>query len=131
MEVVALMVDTGLETLMRLTSLPEGTQVGVACTTAAGAENMKLSIQRAGLGHLKVVTGCNQERSSLKKMIADVSVIVCSSLVESKLRSLVPKDKELIVDNKRIDKAGVEMLRSRLMELTSGDYPQDISQSQD
>ena len=48
MEVVALMVDTSLETLMRLTSLPEGIKVAVACTTAAGTENMKLSIQRAG-----------------------------------------------------------------------------------
>lgn len=58
MEVVALMVDTSLETLMRLTSLAEGTKVGVACTTAADAENMKLSIQRAGLKHLRMITGC-------------------------------------------------------------------------
>ena len=129
MEVVALMVDTGLETLMRLTSLPEGAKVGVACTTAAGAENMKLSIQRAGLGHLKVITGCGEERSSLKKMISEASVVVCSSLVESKLRALVPKGKEFIVDNKRIDKAGIEMLRSRLMEINADDYSQEISPS--
>jgi len=122
MEVVALMVDTSLETLMRLTSLPEGTKVGVACTTAAGAENMKLSIQRAGLKHLRVITGCGEERFSLQRMIAEASVIVCSSLVESKLRALAPKGKELIVDNKRIDKAGIEMLRSRLAEKVSGNY---------
>jgi DNA-binding transcriptional regulator YhcF (GntR family) len=122
MEVVALMVDTSLETLMRLMSLPEGTNVGVACTTAAGAENMKLSIQRAGLKHLRVITGCGEERSSLQKMIAEASVVVCSSLVESKLRALAPKGKEIIVDNKRIDKAGIEMLRSRLMEMATGDY---------
>jgi GntR family transcriptional regulator len=129
MEVVALMVDTSIETLMRLTSLPEGTRVGVACTTRAGAENMKLSIQRAGLGHLRVIIGCVEERSSLQKMIAEASVVVCSSLVESKLRTLVPKGKEIIVDNKKIDKAGIEMLRSRLMELTSGDYDREISPS--
>jgi len=107
---------------MRLTSLPEGTKVGVACTTAAGAENMKLSIQRAGLKHLRVITGCGEERFSLQRMIAEASVIVCSSLVESKLRALAPKGKELIVDNKRIDKAGIEMLRSRLAEKVSGNY---------
>jgi hypothetical protein len=54
-------------------------------------------------------------------MIAEASVIVCSSLVESKLRAIAPKGKEIIVDNKRIDKAGIEMLRSRLMEMASGD----------
>ncbi len=119
-EVVALMVDTSLETLMRLTSLPEGTTVGVACTTAAGAENMKLSIQRAGLKHLRVITGCGEKRSSIQKMMAEASVVVCSSLVEDRLRGLAPEGKEIIVDNKRIDKAGIELLRERLKEPVAG-----------
>jgi hypothetical protein len=121
------MVDTSLETLMRLTSLPEGTKVGVACTTRAGAENMKLSIQRAGLEHLRVISGCGEERSSLQKMIAEASVVVCSSLVERKLRALTPKGKELIVDNKSIDKAGIEMIRSRLMEIPSAGVTKESS----
>jgi GntR family transcriptional regulator len=120
MEVVALMVNTSLETLMQLMSLPEGTQVGVACTTLAGAENMKLSIQRAGLKHLRVITGCGEERSSLKKVIAEASVVLCSSLIESKLRAMAPKGKKIIVDNKRIDSAGIQMLRSRLKEMAAG-----------
>ena len=120
MEVVALMVDTSLDTLMRLTALPDGTTVGVACTTKPGSENMKLSIQRAGLKHLQVITGCAEKNGSIEKMIAEASVIVCSSLVESQLRTLVPKNKELVVDNKRIDPAGIAMLRSRLLEMNSG-----------
>jgi len=120
MEVVALMVDTSLDTLMRLTALPEGTKVGVACTTRAGSENMKLSIQRAGLKHLQVISGCSAKKASLEKMIAEASVVVCSSLVEGRVRTLIPRNKELVVDNKRIDQAGIEMLRSRLVEMNSG-----------
>jgi len=60
-------------------------------------------------------------------MIAEASVVVCSSLVESKLRALTPKGKELIVDNKSIDKAGIEMIRSRLMEITSADVTKESS----
>jgi hypothetical protein len=127
MEVVALMVDTSLETLMRLTSLSEGTRVGVACTTAAGAENMKLSIQRAGLAHLCVTTGCGEKKSSLRRMMAGASVVVCSSLVEDQLRSMAPTGKQIIVDHKRIDKSGIEMLRARLAELTSGGYAPEPS----
>ncbi|MCU0605553.1 MAG: GntR family transcriptional regulator [Desulfobacterales bacterium] len=127
MEVVALMVDTSLETLMRLTSLSEGTRVGVACTTAAGAENMKLSIQRAGLTHLCVTTGCGEKKSSLQRMMAGASVVVCSSLVEDQLRSMAPTGKQIIVDHKRIDKSGIEMLRARLAELTSGGYAPEPS----
>ncbi|MCU0592550.1 MAG: GntR family transcriptional regulator [Desulfobacterales bacterium] len=127
MEVVALMVDTSLDTLMRLTALPDGTTVGVACTTKSGSENMKLSIQRAGLKHLQVITGCAEKKGSMEKMIAEASVIVCSSLVEDRLRALVPKTKELIVDNKRIDQAGIAMLRSRLLEMKPGGDSREIS----
>jgi GntR family transcriptional regulator len=120
-EAVAVMVDTSLDTLMRLISLPEGTSVGVACTTWVGVENVKLSVQRAGLKHLRLISGCGEDKASLRRMMAEASVIVCSSLVEKKIRALAPKDKEIIVDNKRIDKAGVEMLRSRLIEIASGE----------
>ena len=126
-EVVALMVDTSLDTLMRLTALPDGTKVGVACTTKSGSENMKLSIQRAGLKHLQVITGCAEKNGSMEKMIAEASVIVCSSLVEDRLRALVPKTKELVVDNKRIDQAGIAMLRSRLLEMKPGGGSREIS----
>jgi GntR family transcriptional regulator len=120
-ETVALMVDTSLETLMRLTSLPDGTKVGVACTDLTGSENMKLSIQRAGLNHLQVILGCGEDQASLSKMIAKASVVVCSSLIENKVRACAPEDKEIIVDHRRLDKAGIEMLKSRLAEIAVGD----------
>jgi DNA-binding transcriptional regulator YhcF (GntR family) len=113
-EAFALMVDTSLETLMRLMALPEGTTVGVACTAPVGSENMKVSIQRAGLKHLRVVTACGDERAGLKRMLETAAVVVCSSLVEATVRSLAPKGKEIIVDHKRLDKAGIEMLRARV-----------------
>jgi DNA-binding transcriptional regulator YhcF (GntR family) len=118
-EAVALMVDTSLETLMRLTALADGTRVGVACTTAAGAENMKLSIQRAGLKHLRVVTASSDKKDSLRKMIDETSVVVCSSLVEREVHALAPQGKEVVVDHKRVDMAGIEMLRSRLAQTAS------------
>ncbi len=119
-ETVALMVDTSLETLMRLTSLPEGTTVGVACADRTGAENMRLSIQRAGLNHLKVVLGCGEEKGNLEKMLAKSSVVVCSSLIEESVRKLAAKGTEVLVDHNRLDRSGIEMLRSRLAEISSG-----------
>ena len=85
-----------------------------ACTAPAGSENMKLSIQRAGLKHLRVITGCGEERAVLKRVLETAAVVVCSSLVEATVRSMAPKGKEIIVDHKRLDRAGIEMLRSRL-----------------
>jgi DNA-binding transcriptional regulator YhcF (GntR family) len=120
-ETVALMVDTSLETLMRLTSLPEGTTVGVACADRTGAENMRLSIQRAGLSHLRVVLGCGDEKGNLEKMLAKAAVVVCSSLIEESVRKLAAKDTEILVDHNRLDRSGIEMLRARLAEISSGE----------
>jgi GntR family transcriptional regulator len=119
-ETVALMVDTSLDTLMRLTSLPDGTTVGVACADRTGAENMRLSIQRAGLSHLRVILGCGDEKGDLEKMIAKATVVVCSSLIEQRVRQLAPKGTEILVDHNRLDRSGIEMLRSRLIEISSG-----------
>ncbi len=119
-ETVALMVDTSLETLMRLTSLPEGTTVGVACADRTGAENMRLSIQRAGLSHLRVVLGCGEEAGNLEKMLSKAAVVVCSSLIEESVRRLAAKGTEILVDHNRLDRSGIEMLRTRLVEISSG-----------
>ncbi len=113
------MVDTSLETLIRLTSLPEDTKVGVACTDWTGSENMKLSIERAGLKHLRLILGCGEERESLRKMIKEASVVVCSSLIEEKIRAMASRGKEIIVDPRRLDPAGIEMLRTRLRGFSS------------
>jgi hypothetical protein len=120
-EVVGLMVNTSLEALMRLTSLPEDTKVGVACIDGKGSENLKLSIERAGLKHLRLIVGSGQEKESLRKMVKEVPVVVCSSLIEKKIRGMASQDKEVIVDERGLDPAGIEMLRSRLMGLVSGD----------
>jgi GntR family transcriptional regulator len=121
-EVMALLVEAGLKTLVRLAALPKGTKVGAACNEWTGSENLKLSIENAGLNHLNMVLGCAQDEEGLKKMINEVSIIVCSVLVEKKIRAMTPRNKEIIVDDRRLDKSGIEMLRSRLMELVSGDY---------
>jgi hypothetical protein len=121
-EVMGLLVEAGFETLVRLTALPEGTKVGAACNEWTGSENLKLSIENAGLKHLKMVLGCAQDEEGLKKMINEVSIIVCSVLVEKKIRAMTPRNKEIIVDDRRLDKSGIEMLRSRLKGLVSGDY---------
>ncbi len=121
MEVVALLAEANLETLMRLTALPKGTKVGVACNSWAGTENVKLSIQNAGLNHLRLVPGCGGETESLRRMVKEASVVVCSSLAAEKIRGLAPQGTQIIVDDRRLDRSGIEMLRQRLGALAARD----------
>jgi len=120
-EVVGLLAEASLETLMRLTALSEGTKVGVACNEWTGTENVKLSIQNAGLKHIRLVPGCGQDPESLRRMLKEASVVVCSSLVEEKIRTLAPEGMEIIVDDRKLDRSGIEMLRRRLGELPARD----------
>jgi hypothetical protein len=119
-EVVGLLAEASLETLMRLTALPGGTRVGVACNEWTGTENVKLSIQNAGLKHLRLVPGCGRDTASLRRMLQETSVVVCSSLVAGKIRAMAPRGAEIIVDDRRLDRAGIEMLRRRLAEREAG-----------
>jgi len=116
-EVVGLMMDATLETLMRLTALPEGTKVGVACNEWTGSRNVKLSIDNAGLKNIQIVMGCGAEPESLKRMMKEARVVVCSGLVANKIRALAPQGTEIIVDDRTLDKGGLEMLRQRLAQL--------------
>jgi len=120
-EVVGLMMDATLGTLMRLTALPEGTKVGVACNEWTGSQNVKLSIDNAGLKNIELVMGCGAETESLKRMMKEARVVVCSGLVASKIRGLAPKGTEIIVDDRTLDKGGLEMLRQRLARLATAE----------
>lgn len=118
-EVVGLMAEASLETLMRLTALPEGTRVGVACNEWTGSRNVRLSIENAGLKNIQLVMGCGAEPESLKHMLKEARVVVCSGLVAGKIRALAPKGTEIIVDDRTLDKGGLEMLRQRLARLAA------------
>ncbi|MGD0265967.1 MAG: hypothetical protein ABSD47_13585 [Candidatus Methylomirabilota bacterium] len=119
-EVVGLMADASLESLMRLTALPEGTKVGVACHEWTGSENLRLSIENAGLKHVQPVMGCGAEPESLKRMVKEARVVVCTSLVAKKVRAVAPKGVEVIVDDRTLNRGGLEMLRQRLAQLAAG-----------
>lgn len=120
-EVVALLAEASLDTLRCLTALPEGTKVGVACQEWTGTDNVKLSIQNAGLTHIHLVPGCGTDPETLRQMLKEVSVVVCSSLVAAQIRTMAPRRTEILVDDRRLDPAGIEMLRQRLETLAAGD----------
>ncbi len=130
MEAIALLVEMSLDTLMRLTALPDGTKVGVACYNWTGSENMKLSIENAGLKHLRLILGCGQDKRSLLKMLKEASIILCSNLAEDRVRALSPQGKEIIVHQRRLERAGIEMLRSRLVDLAARDYDRTLESTQ-
>jgi hypothetical protein len=129
-EAVGLMLNTSLDALMRLTALPANTVVGVACVDPAGSENLKLSIEQAGLTHLKLIMGCGADPESVRNMIEKASVVLCSSFVEEPIRAMTQSGKEiiqLIVDERGLDPSGIEMLRNRLRSISPKQTPPGLA----
>jgi len=107
-EVVGLSAQASQETLMRLAALPEGTRVGVT-------EQMKLSLRTAGLTHIRLVPCSGDDRAGFRRMLKKASVVVCSSRLAKKVRAMASKEAGILLDDLRLDRAGIEMIRQKLL----------------
>jgi len=115
--VVALLTESSISTLLRLSELPEGTAVGLVCNTAKGSQNLLRSVQSAGLTHLRPILASADDPWSIQRMLEQTSVVVSSEQAAEKIRPSLPPSAELIVDNRTIDRAGFDLLRDLVARL--------------
>lgn len=113
---VALLAEASIKTLLRLTELPEGSVVGLVCTTATGGQNLLRSVQSAGLMHVTPVLASTDDTWSLERMLERTRIVVCSEQAAARIRPSLPKDVELIVADRTLDRGGIELLRDLLLE---------------
>jgi hypothetical protein len=111
---VALLAEASIKTLLRLTELPEGSTVGLVCTTATGGQNLLRSVQSAGLMHVTPVLASTDDAWSLDRMLEKTRTVVCSEQAAARIRHSLPKDVELIVADRTLDRGGIELLRDLL-----------------
>src|SRR3990170_3931378 len=91
---VALLSEASLSVLLRLTELPEGTTVGLVCTTSSGSQNLLRSVQSAGLSHLTPVLASTDDPWSISRMLAQTRTVVCSEQGAGRLANTLPPDVE-------------------------------------
>jgi DNA-binding transcriptional regulator YhcF (GntR family) len=115
--VVALLSEANIKTLLRLTELPEGTVVGLVCTTPRGSQNILSSMQSAGLAHLVPVLASADDPWSIERMLEKTRLVVCSDQAADRIRSRLPADVEVIRADRRLDRGGIEMLGGLVADL--------------
>jgi GntR family transcriptional regulator len=117
-ETVALLAEATLESLQRLTELPEGSSVGVVGNSQTCMENLSRSLEGAGLDHLELTETYIDRVDEARALFGKVPVIVCSSFTARKLRQLgAPEDLEILEEDRTLDKGGIEMLGRMLRRL--------------
>jgi GntR family transcriptional regulator len=113
--VIALLTEVHIETLHRLAQLPPGTRVGVASADVETSHNLEHSIVNAGLPNIALLGSCAAEGAALGRLVRQVEVMVCSRLSAERVRALAGSDVQVIVDDRALDKRGIEMLAAILV----------------
>jgi len=119
-EAVALLAEATLESLQRLMELPSGTPVGVVGWGRTCMENLSRSIEGAGLDHLDFVqVYVDQGPEEVLATLGRVRAVVCASVTARRLRELdVPKELEIIEEDRILDQGGIEMLGKMLRQMS-------------
>ena len=111
---VALLSESNISSLLRLTELPEGSTIGLVCNTPRGSQNILSSVQSAGLSHVVPVLASADDPWSIERMLEKTRIVVCSEQAAGRIREQFPHDVEVILADRRLDSGGVEMLRDLL-----------------
>ena len=114
---VALLSESNIASLLRLTELPEGTTVGLICNTSQGSQNLLSSVQSAGLSHLVPILAAADDPWSIDRLLEKTRIVVCSEQAAGRIRERVPHDVEVILADRRLDTGGVDLLRDVLAQL--------------
>src|SRR5918997_356025 len=120
-EAVALLAEANIESLRRLTDLPEGTPVGVVGWGQTCMENLSRSIQGAGLDHLRFVqVYVDEQTDEVLTTLEGVEAVVCASITAMKLREIgISRALDFIEEDRVLDQGGIEMLGRMLRERPS------------
>ncbi len=77
-------------------------------------------MQAAGLGHLTPVLASVDDPWSITRMLERTRVVVCSEQSAARIRGTLPPDVDLIVNDRTLDRGGIELLRDTLAQSDAG-----------
>jgi DNA-binding transcriptional regulator YhcF (GntR family) len=120
-EAVALLAEANIESLRRLTELPEGTPVAVVGWGRTCMEDLSRSIEGAGLDHLRFVqVYVDEQTDEVLETLEGVDAVVCASITARKLREIgISRALDIIEEDRVLDQGGIEMLGRMLRERQS------------
>ncbi len=114
---LALLSESNISSLLRLTELPPGTPVGLICSIPSGSQNLLSSVQSAGLSHLVPVLASADDPWSIDRLLEKTRILVCSEQALAVLDGRIPEDAEVIRSHRRLDEGGIGLLRDLLAQL--------------
>ncbi len=112
LETVALLAEATLDGIRRLAELPPGTKVGVLGNSRTCSDNLLNSLVGAGMDHLDLFQIYEDVGKDIGEHLEETEVVVCGSPMAGRLSALglPPAGTEVILQDRTLDKGGIEML---------------------
>jgi len=116
-EVVGLGVKPHLENLIQIAGIPRGTPTALVCISQLCAEELKQSLEDAGIRGLETVLAGTDDMPRLRDTLSGVAKVIASDFVAAEVRPLLEKGQELIVlDYSTMDAGAINLLKSLMNE---------------
>ncbi len=111
-EVVGLVVKPHLQKLLQILQLPSDTSAALVCRSECCAQDMKRSLENAGVTGLDTALGGVNDLGKLAEMLPHYPVVIASDYVADEVRPMLGPDQELItLDYSVLDEGAISLLR--------------------
>jgi GntR family transcriptional regulator len=111
-EVVGLIVKPHLEKLIQITQIPPDAPTALVCCSECCAQDMKRSLENAGVKSLDTSLGGIDDPVRLGEMLPASSIVIASDYVADEVRPMLQPDQELItLDYTVLDEGAISLLR--------------------
>lgn len=111
-EVVGLVVKPHLEKLIQITQIPRGTPTALVCRSECCAQDMRRSLENAGVKDLDTSLGGVDDPRNLAEMLPAFPIVIASDYVSDEVRPMLRPDQELItMDYTVLDEGAISLLR--------------------
>jgi GntR family transcriptional regulator len=111
-EVVGLVVKPHLEKLIQIAQIPRGTPAALVCCSRSCAQDMRTSLENAGVTGLNTALGGVDEAQELARLLPGFSVVIASDFVADRVRPMLGPAQQLItLDYTVLDEGAVSLLR--------------------
>lgn len=111
-EVVGLVVKPHLEKLIRIAQIPADAPTALVCCSECCAQDMKRSLENAGVKSLDTSLGGIDDPVRLAEMLPASSIVIASDYVADEVRPMLQPDQELItLDYTVLDEGAISLLR--------------------
>ena len=111
-EVVGLVVKPHLEKLIQIAQIPSDAPTALVCCSECCAQDMKRSLENAGIKSLDTSLGGIDDPVGLAEMLPASSIVIASDYVADEVRPMLQPDQELItLDYTMLDEGAISLLR--------------------